>query len=40
MYITHDHIEEIKCIICGDMVPYYEVDADHKCEVCKEDKNI
>ena len=36
MYATHDHIEEIKCIVCGEMIPYYELDADRKCEYCQE----
>ncbi len=36
MYITHDYIEEIKCIICGDLLPYYQLDVNHKCEDCRE----
>ena len=36
MYATHDHIEEIKCIICSDTLPYYCFDANHICEWCRE----
>jgi hypothetical protein len=35
MYITHDYVEEIHCIICGDIVPYYEVNIDRICENCQ-----
>ena len=35
MYATHDHVEEFKCIICGYIYPYYELDANHVCEDCR-----
>lgn len=39
MYITHDHIDEIKCIICGGTVPYFEINDDQICTSCQSDTN-
>lgn len=39
MYITHDYVDEIKCIICGELLPYYTFNADHVCENCVQEED-